>query len=59
MGGHFDPLRFLRVKEVRSDIYSKVTGQVTFEMMLEHSKNLIDMRKINGPSWSKFALVTF
>ena len=29
-------------KEDRSDIYSKVTSQVTFKMMLEHVK--IDMR---------------
>ena len=29
-------------KEERSDIYSKVTSQVTFKMMLKHAK--IDMR---------------
>ena len=36
-------------KEERSDIYSKVTSQVIFKMMLEQGTNFIDTRKISRP----------
>ena len=42
--------------EEPSDVYSKVTSQVIFKMMLEQGTNFIDMRKISRPQIGKYNL---